>query len=66
MLLGSCKVTYHNESGKNTYGEDGVKVCRMKLTAEDGCVTVDGSVLGEEQARKLREGKISEIYAELG
>ena len=65
MLLGSCKVTYHNESGKNTYGEDGVKVCRMELTGEDGRFTVAGDRLGEEQARKLREGKISEIYAYL-
>ncbi len=65
MLLGSCKVTYHNESGKNTYGEDGVKVCRMELAGEDGRFTVAGDRLGEAQARKLREGKISEIYAYL-
>lgn len=65
MLLGSCKVTYHNESGKNTYGEDGVKVCRMELTGEDGRFTVAGDRLGEEQARKLREGKISELHAYL-
>lgn len=65
MLLGSCKVTYHNESGKNTYGEDGVKVCRMELTGEDGCYTVDGSVLNEELAQKTREGKISTIHAYL-
>lgn len=65
MLLGSCKVTYHNESGKNTYGEDGVKVCRMELTGEDGCYTVDGSILNEELAQKTREGKISTIHAYL-
>lgn len=65
MLLGSCKVTYHNESGKNTYGEDGVKVCRMELAGEDGRFTVAGDRLGEAQARKLREGKISELHAYL-
>jgi hypothetical protein len=65
MLLGSCKVTYHNESGKNTYGEDGVKVCRMELAGEDGRFTVAGDRLGEEQARKLREGKITELHAYL-
>lgn len=65
MLLGSCKVIYHNESGKNTYGEDGVKVCRMELTGEDGCYTVDGSILNEELAQKTREGKISTIHAYL-
>ncbi len=65
MLLGSCKVTYHNGSGKNTYGGDGVKVCRMELTGEEGRFTVEGGILDEEQALKLREGRISEIYAEL-
>ena len=65
MLLGSCKVTYHNESGKNTYGEDGVKVCRMELAGEDGRFTVAGDRLGEAQARKLREGKITELHAYL-
>lgn len=65
MLLGSCKVTYHNETGKNTYGWDGAKVCRMELTEGDRSYTVEGSIVEEELARKLREGGISRIDAYL-
>lgn len=64
MLLGCCKVTYHNRSRENTYGENGVKVRRMELTGES-CYTVEGGIMGEEPARKLREGGISEIHAYL-
>lgn len=65
MLLGSCKVTYHNETGKNTYGEDGAKVCRMELFEESGSHMVDGSIVEEELARKIREGGILRLDAYL-
>lgn len=66
MLLGSCKVTYHNETGKNTYGEDGAKVYRMELYEEGGSShKAEGGVVDEELARKLREGGISRIDAYL-
>ena len=64
MLLGSCKVTYHNETGKDTYGEGGAKVYRMELFEEGGSShNVEGFCLEEELARKLREGGISGIDA---
>lgn len=66
MLLGSCKVTYHNETENSTYGEDGAKVYRMELYEEGGSShKVEGSVIDEELARKLREGGISRIDAYL-
>lgn len=66
MLLGKCKVTYHNESGKNTYGEDAAKVVRMEVTKDGGSrFETEGSTIKGEAALLLREGKISEIKAYL-
>lgn len=65
MLLGSCRVTYHNGTGKNTYGEDGAKVCRMELFEENGSHTIDGSTLDGELAQRLREGRILRMDAYL-
>ncbi|MDE6639089.1 MAG: cellobiose phosphorylase [Acetatifactor sp.] len=66
MLLGSCKVTYHNETEKSTYGEDGAKVYRIELYEEGGSShKVEGFCLDEELARKLREGGLSKIDAYL-
>lgn len=38
----------------------------MELTEGSDRYAVEGGILGEEPARKLREGKISEIHAWLG
>ena len=65
MLLGSCRVTYHNETRKNTYGEEGAKVCRMELFEAGGSHTTEGSVVDGELAQKLREGGILRIDAYL-
>lgn len=65
MLLGSCRVTYHNEKRKNTYGAEGVKVCRMELHAGNNRCVVEGSVTDAETAHRIREGAISEIDAYL-
>lgn len=66
MLLGNCKVTYHNGTGRNTYGEDGARVCRMELFEESGSsYKVEGCVTDEETALKLREGRIFRIDAYL-
>ncbi|MCM1057878.1 MAG: cellobiose phosphorylase [Firmicutes bacterium] len=66
MLLGSCRVTYHNQTGKNTYGEDGAKVCRMELHEADGSShKAEGCALDEKWALRLREGGICRIDAYL-
>lgn len=65
MLLGKCRVTYHNETGKNTYGADGAKVYRMELSEGDNRCMVENSVVDEEPARRIREGRISRIDAYL-
>ena len=65
MLCGSCKVTYHNESGKNTYGADGVSVQRMTLSDGVQKYEAEGSVAEEELALLIREGKMKTIDAYL-
>lgn len=60
-LLGSCKVTYHNEGKKNCYGEDGAKPVRLLVHTGTEDVPVEGGVLEEPLALALREGKIPAI-----
>lgn len=65
MLFGCCKVTYHNETGKNTYGADGAKIQRLELYDETKNIMVESGVVSGELARSIREGKISRIDAYL-
>ncbi len=65
MLYGSCRVFYHNESGKNTYGQDSAKVYAMALQGEGRTYEVKGSEVGAELAGLLRSGRISRIDAYL-
>lgn len=65
MLCGSCKVIYHNESGKNTYGSDAARVCSMVLLENGERHQAEGDTIGGELALKLRSGKISQIDAYL-
>ena len=64
-LCGCCRVVYHNESGKNTYGADGAKVYSMTLLENGKRHEVQGDSVGEELAVKLRNGEISRIDAYL-
>lgn len=63
MLCGSCRVTYHNPQRKNTYGESGVKVARMRVHLDEGDTLVDGSVLEEPLALAVREGRVPAVEA---
>lgn len=63
MLCGSCRVTYHNPSRKNTYGQGGVQVARMVVHLGDRDVEVKGAVLDEELALAVREGRVPAIEA---
>ncbi len=60
QMCSATTITYHNPSGKNTYGADGVKVVDMKI---DG--TSYGTKLTGELADKVRKGQIKEIICEL-
>ncbi|MDR0465244.1 MAG: hypothetical protein LBG94_09070, partial [Treponema sp.] len=61
-FLGSCKVVYHNDSRKNTYGPDGASVQSYRITFKDGAVLeVNEPVIKGEKARAIREGKAAKI-----
>ncbi len=61
MLCGSCKTTYHNATGKNTYGADGAKA--VKIVAEDESTTheVQGDSLAGDLALMIRDGRAKKI-----
>ena len=65
MLCGNCIVTYHNESGKDTFGVDGAGVWRMELSDGTEKFTVSGDCIPETLALKVREGKMKSIEAYL-
>lgn len=60
MLCGRCKVIYHNENRKNTYGAEGAKVCSIVLQENGKRHEVQGDTVGEELAVKLRSGEIAQ------
>lgn len=62
-LCGSCPVTYHNPSRKNTYGPGSPKVTRMVAHLADGDVEVTGDTFGEEVALAVRERNVISIDA---
>ncbi len=63
-MLSSCVVTYVNQTGKNTYGEDAAKIASMELTRADGTVvSVEGSVISGELAEAVRAGEVTAICA---
>lgn len=59
-LLSRCRVTYHNPSGKNTYGEDGARVTRIAYALAGAERVLEGDTLPEGEA--LREGAIGAIH----
>lgn len=60
-LLGHTDVTYHNPSGKNTFGPDGVRVVKYILHM-DGCkVEIAGERIQETYAKDIRGGKIERM-----
>ncbi|WP_058486419.1 hypothetical protein [Defluviitalea phaphyphila] len=61
-FLGKCKVTYHNPSKKNTYGDN--KVCIRKIilkTNENKIIEILGAYINEDNALKVRNGEIKDI-----
>ena len=53
-----CDVTYVNNTGKNTYGEDAAKVSKVEINGET--VATEGKIVGE-MAEAVRDGKVSAI-----
>jgi len=65
-FLGACKVVYHNNSRKNTYGKDGASVQSYRINFKDGSVKeIAGSFVKGENAYAVRDGKAQQIDAVL-
>ena len=57
-LLSSCDITYVNETGKNTFGDDAAVVDRVEINGET--VSTKNKIVGE-MAEAVRDGKINNI-----
>jgi hypothetical protein len=67
MFLGSILVTYKNPLRGNTFGPDAVKPALFKIEDENGKITkIQGSIVDDEMALKVRMRKIKTIEIELG
>jgi hypothetical protein len=63
-LLGDTFTVYHNETRKDTFGDDGAKIKKIELFCGDKVTAIDGSVIPQPYAQKVREGGFDrlEIY----
>ncbi|WP_078551713.1 hypothetical protein [Bacillus alkalicellulosilyticus] len=61
-FLGSCNVTYVNESRKNTFGTNGVNPVEYELTYQTGeTKVIQGSSVEGTHALSIRDGKVEQI-----
>jgi hypothetical protein len=61
-LLGKTYVTYHNNTGKNTYGENKAQINKIILTTEDDTkIQLEQSYITQPYAEEVRAGKIKTI-----
>lgn len=66
MLFGKTLVVYVNPEMKNTYGPEGVRVCKMTLRDKNGEETViNSSVLEKDFTLRIRDGKYKLILVEM-
>ena len=63
-LMSVCRVTYHNPSRKDTWGDAGVRPVSLTYTLDGQTITVPGDTL--RGAKALREGCITQIDITLG
>lgn len=59
--LNKTMITYINKTGKNTYGVNGAKVTSIEIYTDQEVVNVEGNVLNEQDAQRLRSGEIPKI-----
>jgi hypothetical protein len=62
-FLSKCRVTYHNPSHKDTFGDNAAKV--ESIVIRDSDQKFAGGTLYGETAEAVREGKIKEIIVNL-
>jgi len=60
QFLGSCKVTLHNPLRKDTYLEEAV-VSRTIIRSESETITIEGAVISNPNAQRVRDGEIVSI-----
>ena len=61
-FLGACKVVYHNEANKNTFGKDAAQVQSYRVHYNDGAVEeITGNRICGKSAVIIREGKAKRI-----
>ena len=60
-LCGTCLVTYHNPTGKDTYGENAARVCRVEAFDGETAVSVEGDCLPQRETGLLRRHKIEKM-----
>ncbi len=66
-FLGCTQVTYHNPSGRDTFGDDAARPTKIRLTAIDGRTTeIAGDRIAEPWASATRERKVARIEVFLG
>lgn len=61
-LLSTCKVTYHNPSRRDTYGQNCPRIKRI-IVVDSGEVVEEGFIKGE-LASRIRDGQIKELVVE--
>ncbi|WP_066173653.1 cellobiose phosphorylase [Bacillus marinisedimentorum] len=61
QLLGTIPVTYHNPSGKHTFGDDGVKPDQFVIHFEDGKTVTEHDKIREPYSLAIRDGKAKKI-----
>lgn len=57
-LLSNCDITYVNNTGKNTYGDDAAVVSKVEINGE--VVSTENRIVGE-LAEAVRDGKVDKI-----
>lgn len=65
-LLGKTLAVYYNESRKNTFGEGGVKVLRTELRRSGAATNIEGCMIPDPYAQKIRRGDYDRINIYLG
>jgi hypothetical protein len=60
-LLGHTEVTYHNPSGRNTFGIDGARTVRYVMHIDGEEIQIDGTHLPELYAKAARNGEIARM-----
>lgn len=65
-LFGKTLAVYHNESRRDTFGKEGAKVLRTELCGSGAAVRIEGSVIPDPYAQKVRGGGFDRIHICLG